>query len=496
MRFKSILLTVTALAMPIFAFSKTAPPVSPSVNPVKHLTLREAILLGLRFNANVRSAELDRVVQKYSLVVAQWAFEPHYAFTMKRQWKISRGDGKKETGQSWSATPSMGWTSPIGTTVSTGAGIGWGGGTTFAPSVDVDVIQPLIRGFGKAVVEADLQDAYDQEKVHKLTLKQTVMSQVTSTISAYMALVGAENSLDVDKESLARARTNLFQTRLLIKAGQNPRSDEVQAKSQIAQALAQSQADKNALTIARYQLLQAIGLKPSTKIQVSHIVPLQKYRILPEEQSVKSALANNVAYQTSVIGIASLTRSVLTAKDANRWQLNFEENYSRGGSGGDGSLDALDDNHLLNGGVNNILGNNPYGSTTSLTLTVPIHKLDNKALILSSKIALERAEMNLKQARQDLIIQTMSTRDSLLSQRTQIRLNQNQVNYDKETLENTTRRYRAGISSSYEVTQQSQTLAGDERTLVSSEMSYFTALAQFDQSYGHTLETWGIHVNY
>lgn len=471
------------------------------------LTLREAILLSMRYNANVRTAELNRVLQKFQLAVAKWQFEPKYTFTAARTWNNNYSSKQGySSNQAWQVGPSTSWESPIGTNVSMGLGAEWGHNNgKFEPGLTVNITQPLIAGFGRDYVEATLRNAFASEKINKLNLKQTVMQQVTSTITAYMTLVGAENSIDVDKQSLQRARTTLFQTRQLIKAGQNPQSDEVQAKSQVAQALAQLQSDKSALTIARYQLLQTIGLKPTTQISIAHEVPLQRYRVWSKEHSIKLSIANNVSYQTAVLGMAVLGRNLYVAKQNNRWSLTLSETYTRGGGDGSSVLPPaegvgvptasplLGHSQFVNG-FNNLLAGHNYGFSTSLNLSIPIDDMSNKENVLSARIALQNAEITLKQARQNLIIKTMSDRDNLLNLQTQIKLDQSQVDYDKQTLRNTIMRYKAGISSSYEVTQQSQTLASDQRNLVNEKITYFNALASFDENCGHTLQTWHISI--
>ncbi len=174
----------------------------------------------------------------------------------------------------------------------------------------------------------------------------------------------------------------------------------------------------------------------------------------------------------------------MSAQDANRWTLNFEEQYSRGGATGTDTA------------INNILNNSAYGSTTSLALTIPIDNKSNQETVLSAKIALETAELDLKQQKQDLIIQVMSAQDGLVNDAEQIKLAQNQADYDNQALQNTLRSYHAGMASSLQVAQQSQTYANDQRAIINVQISYFNSLAAFDELYGHTLNTWGIHMQY
>jgi hypothetical protein len=56
-------------------------PTSPESSHKKlhYLHLREAILLALRYNPNIRNAELDRIIQRYQLRLAYNEFELQYA---------------------------------------------------------------------------------------------------------------------------------------------------------------------------------------------------------------------------------------------------------------------------------------------------------------------------------------------------------------------------------------------------------------------------------
>ena len=56
-------------------------PTSPASHnkTIHHMSLREAILLALRYNPNIQNAELDRIIQRYQLRLANNEFELQYA---------------------------------------------------------------------------------------------------------------------------------------------------------------------------------------------------------------------------------------------------------------------------------------------------------------------------------------------------------------------------------------------------------------------------------
>src|SRR3990167_2808769 len=63
---------------------------------VMHLTLKEAILLSLRNNPSIQSADLGRVIDKFSLLVAHNAYEPQ--FTLGGQGSFANGSNPAYSG--------------------------------------------------------------------------------------------------------------------------------------------------------------------------------------------------------------------------------------------------------------------------------------------------------------------------------------------------------------------------------------------------------------
>ena len=308
-----------------------------------HLTMKQAIMLALRDNPTVRNAELSRVTQKFQLLLDKWNFEPKYQFSMSRNWAQSKSfttDNGSVYGNSkyWQASPSVSLNTPIGTKINVASANKWGGGGNnfYNPSVVFTVTQPLLKGFGRAIVEQTLEDAYDTEKINKLTLKGTIAETIGSVVTGYIGVIKAQTNLKVDEDALQRAKLSLKQTEIYIKAGQRSESDKVESESQVASQASQIQEDKANIDLLRYQLLQIIGLKPDANIVLSSDIPLNLYHMPSLEKATADALANNPTYQESAISIAILKRALVKARDDQRWQLDLKETYTTGGGSGGG----------------------------------------------------------------------------------------------------------------------------------------------------------------
>jgi len=85
---------------------------------VKHLSLREAIMLALRYNPNIQNAELDRIIQRYQLRLAHNEFELQYALGASAVLERNRYSGiGTTTNNSYLASPELNWKSKLGTRV-------------------------------------------------------------------------------------------------------------------------------------------------------------------------------------------------------------------------------------------------------------------------------------------------------------------------------------------------------------------------------------------
>jgi hypothetical protein len=92
-------------------------PTSPQSNTQKprHLSLKEAILLALRYNPNIQNTELDRIIQRYQLRLAHNAFELQYALAGTALIEKNNYTGVgNATSKSYLATPELALKNKLG----------------------------------------------------------------------------------------------------------------------------------------------------------------------------------------------------------------------------------------------------------------------------------------------------------------------------------------------------------------------------------------------
>src|SRR6185437_4532545 len=250
------------------------------IEHLRALSLTETIQLAIRENPNVQRAQLNHVMQKFALEVEQWQFHPHFSLNAEKDTSqtYSVDDNGMVTVNKTGINAGMSWLSPIGSEIKVTSANNISG--HYNPGLSLSIMQPLMRGFGRPIVEASLYNAMDSEKISRLGVEETLRSTVTSVINAYLDVISAENALAVDKHALERRRQSVAQTKLFIQAGHKAGVELVTVEADEADAEARIESDKNTLDQARYALLTCIRIDLNTSIQSATVdVPLliEKY---------------------------------------------------------------------------------------------------------------------------------------------------------------------------------------------------------------------------
>lgn len=471
---------------PMLIDTEKAIPEAPQGTKSAVLTLQDAVLLALRFNPEVRNAQLDRITQKFALLSARNQFQLQYQLTGGFQYN----GGLTDT-QSYTLSPQVSWNTPTGGTVS--AALAETGslhvpGTTASPqsALTVSVTQPLLRGAGEDVTLANLRNAYDQEAINKLTLKQTIMSTITSVITAYRQVVSDEENITIQKDALQNNEESLRDTQLQIQAGRVARTEAVQAEQSVAQSrFALSQAENQAAN-DRQALLTSIGLNPYTAVTIPNKIDIDEAPLPNLSQSIALALENNPGYQGDLVNLKVLRRQLLIAKDAQRWQLNLAANVTTGSNVFGGS----------NGPPETIFSFAKSNRTVGLNFSIPIENYSLRSQLISARVALQEAEINNRQARWQVITNITTLLQDLTYAKEQIGFAAQSLQLQQQNYAISRRKLSYGLISLLDLKNQQQNLTSAQQSLLSAQIAYLNALSNFELQVGTTLDVWGVTLRY
>lgn len=454
------------------------------------LTLQEAVAFALKNNADVKSAYLQRILDKFNLKLAKenYRIQPSFSFdTITTKLPRAFADAND---RNFGVTPGLTWDTPYSTQFS----FSWGNTLQNGRYGNVEsfsVTQPLLKGFGKTIAEAPLNEALDAEIQAKMNLRQTLINTITTVIADYHALQQAQMSLHNAERTLKTNKIHLQQDQLRVKAGELARTELSQDKYQVAQQQVQIGSAKNSVKDAQLKLSNDLGLDHlvklvlPTKIEVPDVRPNQNL-------SEKIILANNISYQQAILGIKQAKRNLLLARDNARWNLSITASGVRNQNfaGGQDTSDNL-----------------PYRPSTStvvadnqlqLSLSVPLGKerLQNKQAIAQARITLKNDQIKLAQQKLSLVNQVDDQVQRIKEDLINIHLAQKALQLQAQTLKATKIKIAYGMTSNFEWFSQQNAYDSAKQTLIQNKMTYLNDLAQFDSLLGTTLNTWHVKVKY
>lgn len=452
-----------------------------------NLSLDEAILLAVRENPSVQVSRLTLILEKFNLFVEKWRFYPQYSFTAEGGTSSFRSfGGEPISTKKYNAKMGISLLTPIGTQITLS---GTNAVTNqYNPGVTLSVVQPLIRGFGKAVVETALNNAKDTELVSRMNIEGTLRGTVTAVINAYLEVISAEKTIEIDRAALARAQDSVVQTKLFIKAGHKAGNELVTVQANVASAQMQLENDKNSLTQMQFALLTSIGLNPNAKFNFSNINLKQliaKYALPSMVDAKELILKNDIQYQTAQIMLyGSSTRNLLIAEDNTRPKLNLSANFGSGNGSAGGQ----------NAGVNSLFNGANQTNGVALILQIPIDDQLSKQALLSAKIAIKKARIGLQEMKWAKEITVTNAWNTVVSAKRALVFAQSAAELQKKTYNISYQKYLHGLIDSLEWQTAQTQLVQAQQTMLNAMISYLKALVNLDLLIGNTLQTWKIAV--
>jgi len=464
-------------------------PTSPEVRHKKaqRLSLREAILLALRYNPNIQNAELDRIIQRYELRLAHNEFELQYALAGAASVEKSRYSGVgNTTNKSFIASPEVNLKTKQGTQIGLNIDNNVANYNSYSPVLNFSINQPLLRGFGKAANEAGLLDAIDNEWLNKLNLQQSVIDQITQVITAYRALILSGNNLQNQKLQLQEARKTYEINEKKIAAGQLEPTGNIQQSYQIESLSLMVEQAENDFKIAAQDLLQTIGLDPKMRLSVPSNVVVKKIIVPDLKESIEWALQHNTQYLAQKMVLRADERAYKVAKNQQLWQLDVGANVQSG------RINEVDGQR----GFPSIYNGQNINQTARVTLTIPLHDLSRRSQLISAKVRLEKDRLNLIALKRSLETTITNTINSIESLAKRYQLAEKQVALAEKSYELEKKKQQAGIASALDVNNTQNQLIQAQMGLIGAKIAYLNQLSTLDRILGKTLDHWQIKLRY
>jgi outer membrane protein TolC len=452
------------------------PSATASSTPTLKLTLADVVVLVLQNNRTVKSAYLQRILDRRDLELAESIFTPQFTPEIRISYDRSYIDTAIDDGRA-NASVGANLLLPTGARISVNlVGESFGGSfsnNALRQGFSATVTQPLLQGYGVEVNTASVQTARLQEEANLLSLKNTLMSVITNAIQSYRSLLLAQEQVKIQERSLALAKRQLEETVIFVELGQRPRSDIVQAQTGVAQREVSLASARNSLGQAQLVLLRVLNLEQTLLPEAVEVPQVQQAAPLDIAPFIQTALANNPAYLQTRLAIDQGKLRLLLAQNRSQWNLNLQAS------------------------VGNTLRTNATGQVNvgaAIVLSRTFGDVSLEQAVERSQVQLQQLENTLLEAKETLTVDVRNTVRSVNDNYQQLVLAQQARELAAQQLDNEREKYRLGFGNTrqIDVLRFEDDLAAAQTAELAAAIAYLNALTQLEQLVGTTLDRWNV----
>jgi outer membrane protein len=464
------------------------------------LTLADAVFIALTNDVTLRSAYLDRYLNRIDLDLAE------RRYYLPTDPSLTLSTNRTSTYMAPTAGTSAGRTEDLNAAgiLSATLAIPTGGTFTFAwnnagdrPDVgqgfnyssdwSIQFKQPLLKGGGLENAAYTVRIARITEEKNILSLKNTIISTIKTTIAAFRAYKTAERQLVIAEMGLVRAKSLYEYNMEMIAAGRLAGTEIVQAQADIATQETSVINARNSLDAARMTLVQALYIDKKTIFQA-----VDENQQLISPPSMADAVSLAFQYRTDYLGSLQdleVKKLTLAKNKINRlWSLNLTAGTTDGAAAT--TFDTYDP------AFRRAIGSGAERNwNVGLNLEIPLfYMTSDMRTYLGAKTDMEKANLAFEKMKLDIEISVQnavrnvdSNYRSLLSAKQARELAEKKLEIEQEKL-------GAGRTTNFQLVSFQRDLQTAQLNELSAMTTYLNSLTSLDDTLGTTLATWKIDV--
>lgn len=369
-------------------------------------------------------------------------------------------------------------------------------------TLDLQISQNLLQGFGRAVNNRNILVAKNNEKISDLQFKQQVITTVSAVLNLYWDLVSFNEDLKARRNELATAQALYEDNKKQVQIGTLAPIEVTRAESQVytsQQDLLVSQTNLLQQETVLKNALSRNGVA-SPELADVHVIPLDTFKVpgkdqeKPIEELVSQAVGARVEIAQNKINIQSSERNLVGIKTTLKPTLQAFVDVANNGLSGSPNFvvpGATADPFLVGGYgnlINQIARRNYPNYSAGFSLNVPLRNRAAQSDYTTSVLELRQSELSLQKALNQVRVDV---------QNAVIGLQQARVRYDaavkarilqQQTLDADRKKYTLGASTVFQVVQDQQALATAESNETQALANFSHAQISFDQALGTTLD--------
>jgi outer membrane protein len=503
-----------ASAAPAFA---QAPAPSPSPNPTTYaspaadgrpvldLSLDDAVKRTLENNADIAVERYNPESSDYNVRQLTGYYEPYVTSTVGDRSATSPATNaftgaSKLTNNTWTYNLGAFQALPTGGTFQvdftnnrqTTNSIFSTFNPSFGSNFNLSLSQPLLRNFSIDSNRYQIKVAKKNREISDVQFRQTVVNTVANVKDAYYDLIYALDNLDAQRRSLGLAQQLLEENRIKVRVGTMAPLDVVAAQSEVASREAGVIAAEASVADAEDTLKRAMFNTNEPASWDTRIVPTDRPSAEPVTVDVPAAIANATQKRTDIQAarksLESSEYGVTYARNQLLPQLNVVAGYGTTGLGGTQLLDPVTRNPLpspIAGGygdaLSDVFGRNFPTWNIGINLSYPVLNRQGAASSARFRIARDQQQASVKRLELQIVQEVRAAGRAVETNYKLVESNRAARVLQEQRLDAETKKFAAGMSTNFLVTQAQRDLALAQVAELQAVANYRKSIVNFDR---------------
>lgn len=315
---------------------------------------------------------------------------------------------------------------------------------TFGPGwgllAKLSLRQPLIRGRGRDVGEADLLAARARRSSNEHARDRVASQLVRDALTAYWELWYADAAVRIEEESRAVAQKQRDDAQARVETGGLAPSEVLAFETQVATREESVLTSRLSRKQRELELLTQLGLvEKAPKLELGAEVPVAG--AADRERALTRALEDSAELKERQAALELARLQSKTAADPQRTRLDLDSYLQAQGLGND-DLGASASQFAQLKAVSAFVG---------LTYEAPLNDHSQRAAAAKARLSVEVAEQNLRQTRERIVSELDLTLERRASAETRIELSTRTLEVARKQLEAEQARFATGTSTPVQV---------------------------------------------
>ncbi|HEY3121569.1 MAG TPA: TolC family protein [Vicinamibacteria bacterium] len=474
--------------------------------PVLELSLDDAVKRTLENNADIRVEKFNPDVAEERVKEQRGVYDPlmssslSNASTARRSQSVFSGGSTVDTGNlvyNFSAAEFMRTggnlrldfannrqrISPVGT-------------STFNPlfnaTLNASLTQPFLRNFRIDANRLNLKIAKNNREISDVQFKQTVVNTVASIKQLYYDLLYAIDNLEAQRKSLSLAQKLVDENRIKVRVGTMAPLDVVAAESEQASREEAVILAEAAVLDAEDAIKRAIFPRNDPAVWALRIVPTDRPSAEPVPVDLEAAIARALGQRTDLLAARkNLESAGLTTKYTSNQKLpnlDFIGGYGAAGTGGtafvrDSPLGPIV--QTIPGGygdaLSSVFGRDFPSWNIGVNFSYPLFNRSAEAASARAKLSQQQAEESLSRLEMQVTAEVRTAARAVDTNFKRVASTRAARVLQEQRLDAEEKRFNAGMSTNFLVTQAQRDLALAEVAELRAVADYRKSIVNFER---------------